>query len=248
MKSNRILICLLITSIIFFTFSKNIFAQEASIENSFYKKALANTEKVYHQSFGNQSALYNGSKYAPYPFIFKEGYPFFYSAYPDIGTVTYDGILYDSILMSYDETKDVLVINDQGNRIQLLSEKVVQFKIFNYDFIRLEKDRNSNELISSGFYNILYKGDLILLKKQVKTVKEEITNAELIRSVNEKDYYYIKKDQAIFPIKSSKDLYRLLGDKKKQVQQFVKENNLKFSNDKQNMLTKATAYFDSLKK
>lgn len=249
MKSDRMLVLILITGISLFLSFKNVYAQDISVDSSFYKKALIYTEKVYHDSYGDQSALYNGSKYAQYQFRFKEGHPFFYSAEPAVGEVIYDGIRYDSIMMSYDETKDVLVINDFGNRIQLLNEKIEQFKIFNSNFIRIEKDSSSNELVSSGFYNVLSEGNLTLLKKQVKTVREVIIGSnELIRVIDEKNYYYIKKNERIFLLKSSNDLYKLMGDRKKEVQQFVKENKLKFSNDKQDMLTKATGYFNSLKK
>ena len=249
MKSDRMLVLILITGISLFLSFKNVYAQDISVDSSFYKKALIYTEKVYHDSYGDQSALYNGSKYAQYQFRFKEGHPFFYSAEPAVGEVIYDGIRYDSIMMSYDETKDVLVINDFGNRIQLLNEKIEQFKIFNSNFIRIEKDSSSNELVSSGFYNVLSEGNLTFLKKQVKTVREVIIGSnELIRVIDEKNYYYIKKNDRMFLLKSSNDLYKLMGDRKKEVQQFVKENKLKFSNDKQDMLTKATLYFNSLKK
>jgi len=249
MKSDRMLVLILITGISLFLSFKNVYAQDISVDSSFYKKALIYTEKVYHDSYGDQSALYNGSKYAQYQFRFKEGHPFFYSAEPAVGEVIYDGIRYDSIMMSYDETKDVLVINDFGNRIQLLNEKIEQFKIFNSNFIRIEKDSSSNELVSSGFYNVLSEGNLTFLKKQVKTVREVIIGSnELIRVIDEKNYYYIKKNERMFLLKSSNDLYKLMGDRKKEVQQFVKENKLKFSNDKQDMLTKATLYFNSLKK
>ena len=204
---------------------------------------------IYHQSFGDQSALYNGSKYGEYLFRFKEGHPFFYSAQPVAGSVIYDGVMYDTVLMRYDEITDVLVINDQVDRIQLLNEKVERFNLFNSDFIRLVKDSLTNSLVSSGFYNLLYKGKICLLKKQIKTIREVITtNAELLRFVDEKDYYYIKKDDKIYPIKSRKNLFKLFGDRKKEMQQFIKANELSFSKDRQNMLTKATAYYDSLKK
>jgi len=165
MKSDRMLVLILITGISLFLSFKNVYAQDISVDSSFYKKALIYTEKVYHDSYGDQSALYNGSKYAQYQFRFKEGHPFFYSAELAVGEVIYDGIRYDSIMMSYDETKDVLVINDFGNRIQLLNEKIEQFKIFNSNFIRIEKDSSSNELVSSGFYHVLSEGNLTLLKK-----------------------------------------------------------------------------------
>jgi hypothetical protein len=229
--------------------SNNLFAQDNTGDSSFYQKALMNTMAIYHQSFGSQSALYNGNKYGEFPFRFNEGHPFFNSVVPGFGSVIYDGILYDSVLMRYDEVSDVLVINAQADRIQLLSEKVEYFKLFNSDFIRMEKDSLTNSLVSSGFYNLLYKGKISLIKKQVKTIREVISsNAELQHFVDEKDHYYIKKGDIIFPIKRKKDLLRLLGDRRKEVQQFIRANKLKFRKNRQVLLTTSTAYYDSLKK
>jgi len=249
MKSNSISITFLLVSFILLFSSNNIFAQDTASDSSFYQKALVNSMAVYHQSFGNQSALYNGSKYGEYLFRFQEGHPFFNSTQPVAGSVMYDGILYDSVTMRYDEITDVLVINNLADRIQLLNEKVESFNLFNSDFIRLVKDSLTNSLVSTGFYNLLYKGKVCLLKKQIKTIREVITtNAELLRFVDEKDHYYIKKDDRIYSINSRKNLFKLFGDQKKEVQQFIKANKLSFRKDRQNMLTKATAYYDSLKK
>jgi len=247
MKSNRIFITFILPCFILFS-SKNIFAQNAEHDSSFYQKTLANTSAIYHKSFGSQSALYNGSKYSEYLFAFKEGQPFFYADDPVAGSVFYDGILYDSVTMLYDEIKDVLVINEQSVRIQLLAEKVEQFTLFNSDFIRLEKDNFPNSPVSTGFYNVLYKGKVCLLKKQIKIIREEVsTYLEVQRFVDNTDHYYIKKDDRIYQIKSSKELLNLFEDRKKEVQQFIKTNQLSFRKDPQNMLTKATAYYDSLK-
>ena len=189
---------------------------------------MDNTMAIYHQSFGNQSALYNGSKYGEYLFRFSGGHPFFNSPDPVAGSVIYDGIRYDSIFMRYDEIKDVLVINSQANRIQLFSEKVEYFNLFNSDFIRLVKDSLTNSLVSTGFYNLLYKGKISLLKKQIKTIREVIsTKLELQHFADEKDYYYIKKDDGIYPIKTKK-ICSNFWRQKKEVQQFIKANNLNF--------------------
>jgi hypothetical protein len=248
MKLNSFLIAFFLPCFILLFSSINIFAQDNTSDSSFYQKALDNTIAMYHQSFDNQSALYNGSKYGEYLFRFAGGDPFFNSPDPVTGSVIYDGIMYDSILMRYNEVTDVLVINAQVDRIQLLNERVEYFKLYNSDFIRLVKDSLTNSLVSTGFYNLLYKGKISLLKKQIKTIRETITLNELQRFVDTKDHYYIKKDEGIYPIKNRKDFFKLLGNRKKEVQQFIRANNLSFRKDRQNMLTKATAYYDSLKK
>jgi len=151
--------------------------------------------------------------------------------------------------MRYNEVTDELIINDRTNRIQLLSKRIEYFNLYNADFIRLEKDSLTGIPVSSGFYNLLYKGKISLLKKQVKNIREVISfSMELQHFADEKDFYYLKKDDVIHLIKSKKDLYRLFGDRKKEVQQFVKLNGLNFRTGRQVMLTKATAYYDSLKR
>lgn len=247
MKFNCILIAFLLHGSMLIFFSNKIVAQDTVSDSSFYQEALDNTMALYHQSFGNQSALYNGSMYGEYLFRFIAGHPFFNSPAPAAGSVIYDGIRYDSIYMRYDEIRDMLVINSQGERIQLFGEKVEYFRLFDSDFIRLVKDSLTNSLVSTGFYNLLYKGKIYLLKKQIKTIREVIsTGMELQHFADAKDYYYIKKDDGIYPIRNKKELFRFFGGRKKEMQQFIRANNLNFRKDRQNMLTKATVYYDSL--
>ena len=248
MKStNSLIIYLLIFNSLFYA-SNKIVAQDSVAINLVYKNSLLNTTALYHHSFGSQGALYNGRQYSEYRMKFKEGDPYFQSLIPGIGKVIYGGLLYDSVLMRYDEVKDELVIHDHFRRIQLLKEKVTFFNLFNNDFIHIEKNSFSNKLLSSGFYNLLYKGKVCLLKKQVKSIREEISaNIELLHFVKEKDYYYLKKENEFFLIKSKGNLIALMSDKKNEVQLFIKMNNLSFKSDRQNMLTKTIAYYDSLK-
>ncbi|MEO5890855.1 MAG: hypothetical protein ABIQ31_11410 [Ferruginibacter sp.] len=249
MKLKSIVILFLLAASVLLFSPTDSSAQGAVPDSSFYQKALLNAFAQYHHAFGNQSALYNGSNYGEYLFRFTEGSPFFNSQIPVAGTINYDGIVYDSIVMRYDEVKDVVVINSGPDHIQLTSGKIHAFNLYGSDFIRIEKDSLTNELVNSGFYNLLYRGKISLLKKQVKTVREVISStAELQHFADEKNHYYILKDGRAYPIRSRKDITRLFGDHKKEVQQFIKANDLSFRNDKQKMLTKTTAYYDGLKK
>ncbi len=160
----------------------------------------------------------------------------------------YDGQWYHNVQMQYDEISDVVVMYDQSRQVQLLSPKLAAFKLYNATFVRMEKDSATAALVSTGFYNILYKGNTSLLMKEVKTLRDIISPnmvVEYFAVTNQ--YYYLEKDGKIFSVKNKKDLFKIWGNRKKEVQQFVKANKLSFRKDRQNMLTKSTAYYDSLK-
>jgi hypothetical protein len=240
--------CVLLTCFFLFIFSGSLFSQEQATNNSFYTKAFENSTAVYHQSFGEQSAIYNGPLYNGYPFTFKEGQPYFHSEEITFGTVVYEGIQYDSILMKYDEITDVLIIFNSADQIQLWNERVESFHIFNADFIQPQKDSNVSGLGFPGFYNLLYNGKNSLLKKEIKVIREQISaTGDLQRFTDTKEYYYVKKNGTCYAVPNSKSFYKILGEHKDEVKQFVKTNKLSFRKDRQNTLIKATAYYDSLK-
>jgi hypothetical protein len=248
MKHKKICTCIFLSCYFFLFCSGNLFSQSPGMDNSFYSKALKNSIAVYHQSFGNQSAIYNGPLYNGYAFQFKEGQPCFYSKDVTWGSIIYDGILYDSIVMKYDEIADALIVVNGADQIQLWNEKVDGFHLYDADFTQPQKDSNVSGLVFKGFYNLLYNGKISLLQKQIKVIREVInSSAELLRFVDTKDYYYIKKNGTYYSITSSKNFYKILGDHKTEVKQFVRANKLSFRKDRQNMLIKATAYYDSLK-
>jgi len=247
MKSGSVLFIFRVGCFLLLSPFNNISAQNTVSVNSFYQQALANAKSVYHKSFRDQSALYNGSN-GDYLFPFEKGYPYFYSIVPGIGSVVYDGINYDSIVMTYDEVKDALVIILGVKRLQLASEKVESFHLFNSDFIKINKDSLAENLVKSGFYNVLYKGKIWLLKKQVKIITEDLKTSQVLHMIDEQDYYYIKMDDKFYLVNSKKNLLKIFSDKKKEVQQFIRVNGLNFRNDRMHMLIETIAYYDSLKK
>jgi hypothetical protein len=238
------LICVILS-----TFTIEISAQPASSDNVFYKNAVNNAIKLYHQSSGDQSGIYNGSQYGGYNFPFKEGHPYFSTDQFTMGSIEYDGVVYDSVMLLYDEIIEVVVMQNVVIRVQLITDKIAGFKIVNNNFIRIVKDSNSSSLISTGFYNLLYEGNITLLKKEVKSIREQITNTDgLLRFVDQKIHYYIKEADTYHTIKRKKDLLELFSSHKKQVQQYIRENHLSYRKDRDNTLIKVTAYYDGLKK
>lgn len=244
-KKNRSVIFCLIFSLHFFC-SGSLFSQDSLTNNSFDSIALQHTSSVYYKAFGNQAALFNGPLYNGYVFSFKEGHPYFYADSLASGSVIYNGILYDSIRMQYDEVADALIVRSAMGKIRLPGYRVDGFHLYNSDFVRLAGDSTTTGNADAVFYNLLYKGNITLLKRQVKVLREEIS-LEVLRFVDQKDLYYIIKDGHWHRISSSKQFYRVVNNRKDAVKRFVKSNKLNFRKGREDFLRRATAYYDSLK-
>jgi hypothetical protein len=232
-------------------FTPGVIAQLSPDDSIFYQKALNNTVALYYQSTGDQSGLYNGSQYAGYPFNFKDGaHPFFFTNLFSTGSVMYDNILYTHAQLLYDEAGDVLVFRDTSHRLQLLSDRISRFDILDNNFIRIMKDSSSRPLINTGFYNLLYDGSLQVLKKEIKNVREDIRNNYdgVIRYIEVKKYYYIKKNNTYYPVKNKKMVLEIFKDRKKEIQQYIKVNKLSFKNNRDNLLIKTAACYERITK
>src|ERR1700712_2379316 len=166
MKNTGTTRCLFLTCLyIFLTVSSK--AQSAVDDSALYKKSISRAISIYHQAVAEQAGLFNGSQYANYPFHFAEdGFPYFKDSKAGQGSVTYDDILYENLHLQYDEVQEVVIMEDSARRIQLLNPRISAFTLFDNLFIRIVKDSTTRPLIRTGFYNVLYKGQHTLLKKE----------------------------------------------------------------------------------
>jgi hypothetical protein len=243
--------CTALALFFFLSFSASgVMAQLSPDDSMFYQKAINNTVALYYQSAGDQSGLYNGSQYAGYPFTFKdEAHPFFRTNLFSTGFVVYDNILHTEAQLLYDEAGDVLIFRDTAHRLQLISDRISGFTILDNNFIRIEKDSITGNIINTGFYNLLYEGaDIQVLKKEIKNIREDIRNNYdgVIRYIEVKRYYYIKKSNTFYTVKNKKMVMEIFKDRKKEIQQYIKVNRLSFKNDRDNMLIRATAYYEQI--
>lgn len=248
MKSGGIVNTFLL--IAFFTFiTTSIKAQLSASDSVFYQKAINNTKAIYHQSIGDQTGLYNGSQYAGYLFAFKDGgHPFFYIDAFSKGTIVYDNILHPAVKLKYDEVKEVVVFEDTTHRIQLVGERISRFSISGNDFVRITKDTVQNASVSTGFYQLLYDGNMAVLKKEVKSIREVlVSNTEgIYRYIDVKKYYYVKRANEYYAVKRKKSVLEFYKDKRKELQQYIKRNKLNFKRDPDTFLVQTSAYYDQL--
>jgi hypothetical protein len=230
-------------------FSVKTFSQDTAEDSIAYASAIKNAKSIYHKALFPEEGLYTGPEYYGYPFRFQDGQPYYYKDQMDTGWIKYEGVLYENVAMRYDLIKDQLVVSQPRNnaRICVINDRVARFHLFNTTFIYVKTD-TAKAGIASGIYALLYEhNDNVLLKRYRKTITEELSMVEgVLRYITDANSFAIKKGNKYYPVSGKKDVLNVYADKKKQLQQYIRKNNLDFKHDKDNALTKAVAWYDSL--
>jgi len=220
-------------------------ARDTSVGDSAYSLAV----QQYHAYLDPEPNLYRGGQYAEYGYLLKEGHPFFNDDHFHNGTVVYNGILYDNVQLLFDEVKDLLVMPDplKAFKITLISYQVESFTIGDYSFIRLSDSLNHSQP-DNGFYQQLYKGHTSLLKRERKTIREDLSNPTegIERFIDLHVAYYLKRGNMYYSVNTKSSLLDALKDKLKEAKKFIRQNHLNVRKDKENALMKVVAWYNEL--
>lgn len=198
-------------------------------------------------SLGKQ-ILYNGRVWRNlYQHI--DGTQFLLSAGFLHGSVTVNGMTFNSPepMLKLDLINDeLLLLTDRGSTLQLNKQMVDRFTL-NYDnrqlqFRNLEAD-SLNEL--SGYVNVIHYGKTDLYVKYKKEVR-------LRDGPGDRDTFiqthriYLLKDGIAYQIRKSKNLVRLLKDRKAEVKDFMRTNRVRFSRNNPASLAPVLEFYDNL--
>jgi hypothetical protein len=230
------------------SYTPQVSGQSKQEDSILYQTALSRTLAVYYAQLGDQSRLYNGSLYQPYPYTFREGSPYFLSYKATmVGSVEYDSMLFINVPLIYEDYRQILVAVDQGFRLQLINDRVNSFNIANHHFVRVFPDIQYKGLPENGFYEQLYSGHSAVLKWTKKNMQEVLSSTDgSVWYVRESNNYFIHTGGYWIYIKSRKDLLNILGDRRKEVQRFMKKNKLNYKKDRDNTLIQVAGYYDQI--
>jgi hypothetical protein len=209
------------------------------------QQVIENTVAAYQKAIGPHSQLYRGAIYEFYDMYSTSG-PLFNDSFQfQNGNVKYFGVAYKNIPLLYDLNYQQ-VITLSYNKIQkflLLNEGISEFDIYGHHFIRLVPDE-LNKKMDAGFYDELYNNKTQLLVKRSKTGQFESITAK--RVYNLQTTYYLKKDSIYHTFKTKGQLLNLLGDKKKELNKYIKDNHIDFADNKEKAMVALLAYYDSI--
>ncbi len=223
-------------------------AQMSETDSLVYKVAVGDAITSYHDFLGSNASLYNGIEYVAYPLAINEGHPFFLFDRFDTATVIYDGVPYHQVRLLFDLAQDVLVVEPpfQGSVIQLYNERIKSFTLFGHNFVRIVDDSARRESIATGFYEVLYSGKSLLLRKDNKDIEQNLVYDGMQIFIREKINYYLLRDGSYHPINNKKELLNLMSDRKKEIRQFLRKNKIRLRKDMDDALVRAVAFYDRL--
>lgn len=223
---------------------------QASVDSSGNKKtAYNNIQDKFYKAIGQQSRLYSGIEYNGYDPKLIGNANFMDVTELNKGTVVYDGYLYKNVNMLYDIYQDLVVIQLYQSflRINLLSEKVENFNLLDHHFIRIKNNPAIPTSLKTGFYDELYGGKIQVLVKREKSIQRKYEIAGSIDSYFSPSVdYYLFKNGAYYSVNSQGAFLNALKDKKKDLQQFIKANKIKFKKTQEESMVKIAAYYDQI--
>ncbi len=240
MKCNLVLLLL----VIFYTssISQSLVPDTSSAPE--YKNAVA----FYNQSLSEELHLFNGREYKGYAEQFNEGTPYFLSDKWSKGTLHYEGKMYENVSLLYNVAKDELICLyiDKASAVLLDKQRVSAFSIMNHHFIHLPSDSLHTSSITPGFYDELYHSNNSLIARRTKNIQTFLRQSGAEIKVFSKDHYYLRKGDGYYEVNNKKTFLHNLGDKRKELQQYIRQNKLSFKKDMENAMTKTLAYYDQL--
>jgi hypothetical protein len=222
-------------------FTAPVYSQESSTETVNTRFPVS----LFTEANASQSRLNNGREYV-HPASYILGHPFFETKMWTPGKLVYDGVPFNNIGMLYDISKDELVILNFAlpNKLTLVRQKVREFTLLDHKFIYLNLD-TQRRISEEGFYDQLYHSKVSVLVKRKKIV-EVSRNTTLDANFVEENQYYLVKENVLYPVRSKASVLKLLKDKKTDLLQYLRKNDITFRLDPENAIVRMAAYYDQL--
>jgi hypothetical protein len=187
--------------------------------------SIANMKLRYAQALKGQMQLYDGSDYVEYVPL-KEEHPYFLREDWFMGTIQYNAGLFENVPLLYNIYTDKVIAEHfyAASMIQLVSEKIDYFILDGHKFVQLQ-----DPSITRGFYELLSDGKVRFYARHRKEFQESISLSEIQREFMEKHDYYIFKDGTYHSVKTKKSVLKVLGDHKKEINQYIRSSRMHFS-------------------
>ncbi|HUB61173.1 MAG TPA: hypothetical protein VL978_10745 [Puia sp.] len=225
---------------------------QSSLEDSpSADSAYAVALREYHAYVAPEVGLYRGIQYVDYDYTIQKGQPFLG---PDLirdGSVWYGGIEYRHVSMEYDLVKEQLVIMDPFHvfKISLYMDLVDSFALGGNRYFRI-RDSLAPSSMRAGYWDRVYQGRIVLLKREHKTRNENIViSSDNVRYfIDSSASYYIRRNNVYLPVNNKKELFDALKDRKRsEIRRVLRKSGLPWRDNKEELLRRVAAWYDGIK-
>jgi hypothetical protein len=224
-----------------------VFSQSTASDSAIRAAGLNNAIAQFRDFMGTSAPFYSGPHYTEYYAQMKEGHPFFRGTMAHQGEVMFDNILYPGLSLKYDMLMNKIILLDEARLLNttLNTEKIDYFIIDGCRFVKLYKTK-TNGLPYDGFYQVMVEGKHVtVFKKDVRKIGED---SEHKRFIWGDVYYYLKKGDVYYPVRTQPKALNAMADKRAQVRSYIKSNNLSFRDFPDLAVQNSVLYYDSLLK
>lgn len=238
----------IIFAFFYFVITGTALGQSGNNDSVIFEKARYNTLQVYHQFMGNQASLYNGYRYNDYRYLYSSGIPFLDTTVMTRGTVVFNNVFYENVLMMFDVFKEKLIVATPGsyNMVELASDRVAEFTLLNHHFKKF-KAQNGKSQIPSGFIEVLFEGvGHSIYKKHIKVQREDLSGRKLIYSMEDRFQYTVQNGNKFYRIKNKRVLLKAYTDNRQELRGFLRKSHFQFKTKTDKQLKEIAAYMETL--
>jgi hypothetical protein len=225
-------------------------AQSSLKDNSISDSADAVALRQYHSYVSPEVGLYRGIQYIDYDFSVQKGQPFLGPDQVRVGSVWYGRMRYDHVPMLYDLVKEQLVVMDPFNvfKISLYMDLVDSFALDGHVYFRI-RDSLAPSSMRSGFWDRIYPGRLVVLKRERKALNENImiTPDNVRYFIDGSVSYYFQKGSVYHPVNDKKELFDALKDRRRsEIRRVMRRSGLDWRDNKEQLIQLVAAWYDGV--
>lgn len=225
-------------------------AQSSQKDSTIFGSAYAVAVRQYHMYVAPEVGLYRGIQYVDYDHTVQKGQPFLGPNLIRLGSVWYGGVAYHKVAMEYDLVEDQLVVMDPLSvfKISLYMDLVDSFSLDGHLYFRL-KDSLAPSSMRSGFWDRLYQGRIVLLKRERKVRNENIViSSDNVRYfIDSSVSFYLRKGNVYHPVNTKRELFDAFTDRKRgEIRRVIRRSGLNWHDGKEALLWQVAAWYDGV--
>lgn len=205
-----------------------------------------NNDTAVQDTLKEDQTLYNGKIWRNIYYLIKED-QFLFSKEFLPGTVSVRGKLFPGVLLKYDIYRDELITPvDKGILLQLNKERIDSFSLsfqnITYRFVKAEEDSVKGD---KYFFNVIYKGNTVLLVRYTKKIEKMAVEGKYDRFY-QISRIYLENGNGLFQVTGKRDLMKLMDEHKAAVSDYIKTNKIRLSEKTPESFIPVVRFYDSL--
>ncbi len=195
---------------------------------------------AYYDAFNIHLPIYNGRIFSLYPPSIT-GHALFPETQWATVSVLYDGLWYKAV-GRYDQYTDELVIRNPDSTFTFIlnRSRISSFIIEGKTFVNLDTAISKQ---TNGFYELIADGPFAVYSKHVVLLNEDISGPVVEKSFSKQRTFYVRKNGLFQQVRTKKTFNALIKDKKREVLQALREDNLTFKKDPETALRSAALIY-----